>query len=338
MGIGSIGIDGFSNKLYISTCHLSQRNDFNVVKNDNYIKEKTATNTIAQKTTDISMIFEKLRNQFSRVQNGIYEHKSSFISQSKGSLDQVENERYIVKKSDDIAGYWEIYDKELNTNITFNPNASNIQHNEGNGKNYLIAEEPGYGYCFAEEMPDKLMNTLKEFMNTEELKINPLESQYIIKTDPTTGIDSFTLSGQEGCVSRIMISSKAQMDKLQELANVYANKYPYLVTGNDMALYYATSEVLGTSSRTPNGIMITCQTGMMYMDATNSDRDWGVTFEQSEDIYKKISQAIQMGMINDIEKYDLWKDWFDSNDINHEKNVTDEELAELLLQDRDKIA
>lgn len=45
-----------------------------------------------------------------------------------------------------------------------------------------------------------------------------------------------------------------------------------------------------------------------------------------------------MGMINDIEKYDLWKDWFDSNDINHEKNLTDEELAELLLQDREKIA
>lgn len=36
--------------------------------------------------------------------------------------------------------------------ISFNPNASNIQYNESNGKNYLIAEEPGYGYCFAEEM------------------------------------------------------------------------------------------------------------------------------------------------------------------------------------------
>lgn len=63
------------------------------------------------------------------------------------------------------------------------------------------------------------MNTQIEFMNTDELKTNPLESKYTIKTDPTSGIDSFTLSGQEGCVSKIMISSKAQMDKLQELAN-----------------------------------------------------------------------------------------------------------------------
>ena len=43
-------------------------------------------------------------------------------------------------------------------------------------------------------------------------------------------------------------------------------------------------------------------------------------------------------MIDDIERYDLWKEWFDDNEIVHEKNITDEELAELLLQDRDKIA
>ena len=60
------------------------------------------------------------------------------------------------------------------------------------------------------------MDTLKEFMNVDELKINPLENKYIIKTDLTTGIDSFTLSGQEGCVSRIMISSKEPLKKLSE--------------------------------------------------------------------------------------------------------------------------
>lgn len=43
-------------------------------------------------------------------------------------------------------------------------------------------------------------------------------------------------------------------------------------------------------------------------------------------------------MIGDIENYDLWKEWFDDNEISHKKNITDEELAELLLQDRDKIA
>lgn len=338
MGIGAIGANTLSSKMNISPYNMSHRNGSYFVKDDNYTKEISVERLSFQKQSKVNTIFEKMRNQSTKIQNSIFVKNSSLISQSKGPFEQVENERYIVKQSEDIDDYWEVYDKELDAHITFNPNATNIQHNDNSGKNYLIAEEPGYGYCFAEEMPDKLMDTLKEFMNVDELKINPLENKYIIKTDLTTGIDSFTLSGQEGCVSRIMISSKEQLNKLQELANVYANNYPNLVTSNDMALYYATSEVLGTSTRTSNGIMITCQTGMMYMDEINSDRDWGVTFEQSEDTYKKVRQAIQMAMIDDIERYDLWKEWFDDNEIVHEKNITDEELAELLLQDRDKIA
>lgn len=327
----------FCNKVYTNTIFSFQRESVLSEKTDG-VDEKIAESTSIQKRTNLNTIFEKLKTQSMNVQSGIYAQNSSFISQAKGSFEQVENERYIVKKSEDISGYWEVFDKELNTHFTFNPNASNVQRNDSTGKTYLIAEEPGYGYCFAEEMPDKLMDSLKEFMNIDELKVNPLDRKYIIKTDPTTGIDSFTLSGQEGCISRIMISSKEQMEKLQELANVYANNYPNLVTSNDMALYYATSEVLGTSTRTTNGIMITCQTGMMYMDEINSDRDWGVTFDQSEDTYKKVSQAIKLGMIGDIENYDLWKEWFDDNEIAHEKNITDEELAELLMQDRNKIA
>lgn len=338
MNIGAMSCNTqFCNRVYTNTRFNLQRENVSSEKTGG-VDEKTVESTSIQNRTNLNTLFEKLKTQSMNVQSGIYAKSSSFISQAKEPFEQVEDERYIVKKSEDISDYWEVLDKELNTHITFNPNASNVQRNDSTGKTYLIAEEPGYGYCFAEEMPNKLMDKLKEFMNIDELEVNPLDSRYIIKTDPTTGIDSFTLSGQEGCVSRIMISSKEQMNRLQELANVYANNYPNLVTSNDMALYYATSEVLGTSTRTPNGIMITCQTGMMYMDEINSDRDWGVTFEQSEDTYKKISIAIQMGMINDIEKYDLWKDWFDSNDINHEKNLTDEELAELLLQDREKIA
>lgn len=333
MEISAIGIDQFSRKLQISKTYSVQTSDFGIVKSDS--KENSAAKT-TQNTADINTIFEKLRNQSAKVQNKINGHNSSFISQSKGALEQVDNERYTIKESEDIEGYWEIYDKDLNKHITFNPNASNIQYSEKSGKNYLIAEEPGYGYCFAEEMPDELMDSIEEFMNVDEIKANPLESKYIIKTDPTTGIDSFTLSGQEGGVASIMISSEEQMDKLQKLADIYANDYPNLVTSNDMALSFATSEILGTCTRTTNGILITCQTGMEYMDETNSDRDWGVTFDQSEDTYKKISQAIQNGMIDDIETYDLWKDWFDDNGINHEKNITDEVLAELLLQDKEK--
>lgn len=279
MNIGAISCNTqFSNKVYTNTRFCFPSKIVSPEKVHGF-DEKIIENTSKQNKANVNTIFENLKTQSRNVQSGIYANNSSFISQAKAPFEQVENERYIVKKSEDISGYWEVFDKELGTHITFNPNASNVQRNDSTGKTYLIAEEPGYGYCFAEEMPDKLMDTLKEFMNIDELDVNTLDSRYIIKTDSTTGIDSFTLSDQEGCLSRIMISSKEQMEQLQKLADVYANNYPNLVANNDMALFYATSEVLGTSTRTPNGIMITCQTGMMYMDETDSNRDWGVTFD-----------------------------------------------------------
>lgn len=51
------------------------------------------------------------------MKNRIFTKSSSFISQAKGSFVQIENDRSVVKQSDDISGYGEVYDKEPDTHF-----------------------------------------------------------------------------------------------------------------------------------------------------------------------------------------------------------------------------
>lgn len=118
------------------------------------------------------------------------------------------------------------------------------------------------------------MNTLKEFMNTDTINTSSLSGNYIIRTDSTTGIDTLTVAGEEGFHSQMMITDSEQLQKLQDLADVYKQKYPNVVTSSEAALNFARGEVLGFNFQTPNGIMIANQTGMIYMDDKNPDNDW----------------------------------------------------------------
>lgn len=102
---------------------------------------------------------------------------------------------------------------------------------------------------------------------------------YIIRTDSTTGIDTLTVAGEEGFHSQMMITDSEQLQKLQDLADIYKQKYPNVVTSSEAALNFARGEVLGFNFQTPNGIMIANQTGMIYMDDKNPDNDWGISYD-----------------------------------------------------------
>lgn len=329
MGIGAISTTFFTEKLYVQNKDsVEANNSGNVLLNKIQYPNKSKNKKI-----NLTEEFEKLQFYGQSTKMQISGNNKSLMSQSAGDFSRVENEKYIIQKSSDMVGYWEIYDKEFDSYITINPNGANIQMNDSTGKSYLIAEEPGYGFCFASEMTDEMTDALKEFMHTDHLQTSSLDRNYMIRTDAATGIDTFTVVGQEGCCSQMMITNKEQMDRLQNLANVYMQKYPNLVTSNEMALnYFAVGEVCGWVSQTPNGVLITNQTSTMYMDDKNPDRDWAVFYEQSADTYNKIRNAMKEGLLGNLEDYDVWKEWFDDNAVEAERVLTDEEIAELLLQ------
>lgn len=174
------------------------------------------------------------------------------------------------------------------------------------------------------------MNTLKEFMNTDTINTSSLSGNYIIRTDSTTGIDTLTVAGEEGFHSQMMITDSEQLQKLQDLADVYKQKYPNVVTSSEAALNFARGEVLGFNFQTPNGIMIANQTGMIYMDDKNPDNDWGISYDQSADTYNKVIVVLSKNALDNLESFDDWKQWFEDNNLSYDKVLTDEELAKLL--------
>lgn len=329
MGIGAISAHIIGNDRYTGRIQLpSADSECSRISSAQAEPEKTAEGL------GIHTIYEKLKNGTSKIQNTLESNKNSLIAQASGNFAAVENDRYVIQKSDSIAGYWEIYDKELDSHAVFNPNWTNIQTDPKTNKNYLIEEEPGYGFCSVQEVPDALMSTLETFMGTNTVRTDDLDKNYIIHTDPTTGIDAFTVAGKEGFYASMLITDKAQMARLQELADVYQKNYPNLVTSKELALHFASGEVMQFNVRTPNGILQTSQFGMTYMDDQNSNRDWSVVYEQSSDTYKKILDAVKNGAVPDLEQYQSWQEWFADAGITYTKVLTDEELAELLVKQR----
>lgn len=60
-------------------------------------------------------------------------------TQSEGEVQKVENERYVIDTSDEIEGYWRIYDKGSDRSFTFDPRSTSIQTDENTGRDYIAA-------------------------------------------------------------------------------------------------------------------------------------------------------------------------------------------------------
>lgn len=202
---------------------------------------------------------------------------TNLLMQTKGKVQKVDNERYSIDVSNEIAGYWRIHDKEMAQSMTFDPMSTSIQ------------------------------------------------------TDENTGIEVLKVKGQEGNGSWIMMSDDGQqLDKLQELADLYKQKYPNLVEDNNLALmFYAMGEVAGNVVRTGNGIMVIACNGISYMDNNDPSKNWCFMFSENDtDIYNEIMQAIIEGSIKGgIESVSGWEEWFKEKGHIYERIFSDEELA-----------
>ena len=267
-----------------------------------------------------------------KVQRGFSIHDAYSIMKSSGTkfsvgnlatvsenLDKrVDTERYSIESTSEIAGYWQIYDKTLNQTFVLNPDTTTLQTDTNTNKNYIVFQnvfgEPE-NVMYAD---NELVGALKQFLNTDSIPTTSLNENYVIDINKFTGIESLKVKGNEGAGSWNLICNQEQKEKLQELANLYKEKYPNLVKTDGMAMGFADAEVAGQAVRTENGIMLIACNGLNSINDT--------------DMYKKIMNAMTEGYIigKDIENVSKWEKYFEEKELSYERILSDEELE--LLQ------
>lgn len=265
--------------------------------------------------------------------------------QAKQPVQTADNKRYLIEKSDEIEGCWRIYDKKLDRSFVFDPSSATVQVDKNTGKHYLMADAPTGGLMDVIPADAALMSTLAQFLNVESVDsilTSSLNDKYTITVDAFTGIECLKIKGNEGNGSWLMISNEQQKEKLQELANVYKEKYPHLVKSDDVAMGFAQAEVAGQAVRTENGILLIACNGMEYMDDADPSKSWAVHYSvDAANMYSEIMDAMAEGYISgkDIEEYSAWEKYFEEKGLAFEKVITDEELAAIAKEyDAEKMA
>ena len=282
-----------------------------------------------------------------KVQRGFSIHDAYSIMKSSGTkfsvgnlatvsenLDKrVDTERYSIESTSEIAGYWQIYDKTLNQTFVLNPDTTTLQTDTNTNKNYIVFQnvfgEPE-NVMYAD---NELVGGLKQFLNTDSIPTTSLNENYVIDINKFTGIESLKVKGNEGAGSWNLICNQEQKEKLQELANLYKEKYPNLVKTDGMAMGFADAEVAGQAVRTENGIMLIACNGLNYMDNVDPSKCWHIMYSINDtDMYKKIMNAMTEGYIigKDIENVSKWEKYFEEKELSYERILSDEELE--LLQ------
>ena len=255
---------------------------------------------------------------------------ANFAYQAKGGLQKVDNDRYLIDVMDTIEGCWYIYDKERDERMIFNPMNTSIQTDENTGKNYIISCDPWGGLMNVMEADHELVESIKTFLQTDNVTKLNLNDKYTVEVHASTGIEFLKVKGREGYGTWFLTSEQEMHEKLQDLANLYKEKYPNIVTEDGIAMGYAEMEVDGSAVRTENGILVIACAGMMYIDNADPSKIWGVMWSINDtDVYTKIKQAMTEGIIagSDIEDYEIWKAFFEEQEIEFEKALSDEELA-----------
>ena len=282
-----------------------------------------------------------------KVQRGFSIHDAYSIMKSSGTkfsvgnlatvsenLDKrVDTERYSIESTSEIAGYWQICDKTLNQTFVLNPDTTTLQTDTNTNKNYIVFQnvfgEPE-NVMYAD---NELVGALKQFLNTDSIPTTSLNENYVIDINKFTGIESLKVKGNEGAGSWNLICNQEQKEKLQELANLYKEKYPNLIKTDGVAMGIAEAEVAGQAVRTENGIMLIACNGLTYMDNVDPSKSWHIMYSINDtDMYKKIMNAMTEGYIigKDIENVSKWEKYFEEKELSYERILSDEELE--LLQ------
>lgn len=284
------------------------------ISSDNENATATARNTLSPYHA-----FESMKNASAKFMS------NNLKVQAKQPLQAVENERYLIEKSDEIEGCWRIYDKQLDKSFVFDPSSATVQVDKNTGKHYLVADAPTGGLMDVIPADATLMSTLAQFLNVESadsILTSSLNDKYTVTVDAFTGIECLKIKGNEGNGSWLMISNEQQKEKLQELANAYKEKYPNLVKSDGVAMGFAQAEVAGQAVRTENGILLIACNGMEYMDDADPSKSWAVHYSvDAANMYSEIMNAMSEGYIaeKNLEDYAEWEKYFEEKRLAYER-------------------
>lgn len=247
---------------------------------------------------------------------------------------KVENDKYTISMYNDggIKDYWCVYNKETGSKFVFDPKLTSFQTDPQTGKKYLVQSDMFGGFVNAWGVGSSLEGLLEEFMGVDGIQSTDITENYTIDRDPNTGIVSIKKKGAEGNGGSLILEDEEQARKLEELADIYLDKYPSVITSKSMALTYAKLEVLGYAVRDDTGILTIGIGGMTYMNHQQPEQSWGISYSGHDStIYSKIKEAFVSGTITDnmISDYEKWVEWLTDKEIDFELTKTEEELERL---------
>lgn len=178
----------------------------------------------------------------------------------------------------------------------------------------------------------ELIGALEQFLDVDSIPTVSLNENYTVDINEFTGIECLKVKGNEGGGSWVLISNEQQMEQLQELADVYKEKYPSLVKSDGVAMGLAEAEVAGLVVRTENGIMVIACNGLSYMDNAAPSKSWNIRYSINDtNMYTEIINAMADGYItgSDIEEVSKWEKYFKEKGLDFERILSDEELEVL---------
>lgn len=292
-------------------------------------------------------------SNFAKVQKGLSTYDAYSLMKNLGSkfsvnnltkdsrkvVQKVDTERYSIDGSDEIEGYWQIYDKMLNKSFVFNPNTTTVQTNYNTDKNYIVSKDPFGGLMDVMSADSELIGALEQFLDVDSIPTVSLNENYTVDINEFTGIECLKVKGNEGGGSWVLISNEQQMEQLQELADVYKEKYPSLVKSDGVAMGLAEAEVAGLVVRTENGIMVIACNGLSYMDNAEPSKSWNIRYSINDtNMYTEIINAMADGYItgSDIEEVSKWEKYFKEKGLDFERILSDEELEVLVGRQESK--
>ena len=259
---------------------------------------------------------------------------SNLSVQASADLKAIENDKYAVSvhTDDGVKGHWRIYNKDTGKTIGFDPKLTSMQIDSQTGKKYLTESDWYGGFMGAWGVDSSLEDLLKDFMGVDELQCTDINENYTLDRDTATGIVSIKRKGAEGNGGSLILEDEEQAAKLEELADIYLDKYPSVITSKSMALTYAKLEVLGYAVRDDTGILTIGIGGMTYMNHQQPEQSWGILYSgHDSSIYSQIKEAFSSSTItgNMISDYEKWVEWLTEKEIDFELTTVDEELERL---------
>lgn len=256
------------------------------------------------------------------VKNNAEKIQESQAVRNTDSRVTVDNEFYQITKGDNNTV--KIYDKTTGYSYTLLEDYLSIQTDEKTGKRFLISDIP-YTTMNVEamELNDRLKQSILEYRNGTAITEKTLDKKFSVYTDALTGIPSLHWRSGDGMAACMMISTAAQKEKFEELADIYLKSYPNLVSDGRAAEIRASWEIKGYARRTSGGILSISGNAVTYddnedyrADSVNFSHCWSYRFHEKineagyEDFIKELREYIHAADENDLKDEKVFRSGF----------------------------